>query len=167
MDLTDDKPFLGKPVPGLCLSFLNSQIFTKEFCGCWVFAGEMGPTSYTCDQSFQIKRKLWLMVISASTAKLLNFTEMVQNVLPESYFGSFLREIFAFRWTTTSFRVSASLSVRRCLSQASYAAAEAYLGQGLNLADATQPALRTPSFFVPFLFVLSFSGKIWQRCIQI
>lgn len=37
------------------------------------------------------------------------------------------------------------------VSHASYTAAEAYLGQGLNLADATQPALQTRSFFVPFL----------------
>lgn len=34
MDLSDDKPFLVKPVPHLCLSFLNSQISTKELCEC-------------------------------------------------------------------------------------------------------------------------------------
>lgn len=160
--------FLCKPVPHLCLSFLNSQIFTKELCGCWVFAGEMGPTSSTYDPGFQIKRTLWLIVISASPGKLLNFTEMVQNVLSESYLGSFLRKRFSpSSELQLSFRISAFLSVRRCLSQASYTAAEAYLGQGLNLADATQPALQTPSFFVPFLFILPFNRKIWQRCIQI
>lgn len=133
-----------------------------------MFAGEMGPTSSTHDPSFQIKRKLWLMVISASPGKLLNFTEMVQNVLSESYLGFFLRKRFSPSGELQlSFRVSASLSVKRCLSQTSYTVAEAYLGQGLNLADATQSALQTPSFFVPFLFVLSFSGKIWQRCFQI
>lgn len=87
--------FLGKPVPHLCLSFLNSQVFTEELCGCWVFAGENDLTSSTHDHSFQVKRKLWLMVISASTGRFLNFIEMVQNVLSESYLGSFLRERFS------------------------------------------------------------------------
>lgn len=91
------------------------------------------------------------MVISASTAKLLNFTQMVQNVTSESYLGSSLRKRFSSSGELQlSFRVSASLSVRRCLFQASYTAAEAYLGQGLNLADATQLALQTPSCFCPF-----------------
>lgn len=35
------------------------------------------------------------MVISASTGKLLNFTEMPQNVLPKSYLVSFLRMRFS------------------------------------------------------------------------
>lgn len=111
-----------------------------------------GPCQFhTCPQ-FSDQEEIMTDGDSASSAKLLNFTEKVQNVLSESYLGSFLRKRFSPSGELQLlFRVSASLSVRRCLFHASYTAAEAYLGQGLNLADATQLALQTPSFIVPFL----------------
>lgn len=124
--------FLGKPVPHLSLSFLNSQIFTKELCGCRVFVDEMGPV-FRSRGNYDWWRFLPLLVNCLTSLRWYKMScqKVIWDIFWEKDFH--LQLNYNIHLGFQHLFLSGGIFLRPPTQLL-----EAYLGRGLNLADATQ-----------------------------